>query len=119
MPWRLIGLVLILLVFLAFIGLNLENRCDISFGFSTMEAVPVYLPIFAAFVFGLLCSIPFAVSIGLKRAKRNKAAKTEFPVSEISGTPGPKKKRGKNAAPPEDFPGGVPPNGAGGPYGID
>ncbi|AEF86003.1 conserved hypothetical protein [Treponema primitia ZAS-2] len=110
MPWRLIGLVLILVIFLVFIGLNLDNRCDISFGFSTLPAVPVYLPIFASFVFGLLCSIPFAVSMELRRAKKNKEAKAgEFPVFDIPGMP-PPKKRGKGA--PGDFPNG-------GPYGID
>jgi uncharacterized integral membrane protein len=101
MPWRLLGLVLILAFFLAFIGLNLDNRCVISFGFwETPEPVPVFLPIFASFVLGLLFAIPFAVSIRLRRSRKNK-------------TPNPgKAPRGKGEPSPEDI-------AAGGPYGID
>jgi uncharacterized integral membrane protein len=101
--WRLIGLALILAVFLGFIGLNLDNRCVISFGFwKTPEPVPVFLPVFAAFVLGILCSIPFAVSVGLKRSHKNKGREN----------PAPKNKRGKEELPPEAA-------APGGPYGID
>ncbi|WP_010263230.1 hypothetical protein [Treponema primitia] len=111
MPWRLLGLVLILVIFLAFIGLNLDNRCIISFGFwATKEPVPVFLPIFASFVFGLLCSIPFAVSIGFKRSKKNKAGNSGGVLPGQFPAPG--KKRGKGDPSPEDFP-------IGGPYDID
>jgi uncharacterized integral membrane protein len=100
MPWRLLGLVLILAIFLAFIGLNLDNRCVISFGFwETKEPVPVFLPIFASFVLGLLFAIPFAVSINLRRSKKNK-----------TGTSG-KAPRGKGDISLEDIV-------AGGPYDI-
>jgi uncharacterized integral membrane protein len=100
---RLIGLALILALFLGFIGLNLDNRCVISLGFwKTPDPVPVFLPIFAAFVLGILCSIPFAVSAGLKRSRKNKSG--ENPAS--------KKKRGKDELPPEA-------TALGGPYGID
>jgi uncharacterized integral membrane protein len=101
--WRLIGLALILVVFLGFIGLNLDNRCVISFGFwKTAEPVPVFLPVFAAFVLGILCSIPFAVSVGLKRSRKSKAREN----------PAPKNKRGKEDPPLEAA-------AKGGPYGID
>jgi hypothetical protein len=102
--WRLIGLALILAVLLGFIGLNLENRCEISFGFwKTPEPVPVFLPVFAAFALGVFCSIPFAVSIGLGRARKNKTGE-----KQKTG-----KKRGKDdALPPETV-------SAGGPYDID
>ncbi|MDR3123076.1 MAG: hypothetical protein LBU16_04775 [Treponema sp.] len=101
--WRLIGLALILVVLLGFVGLNLNNRCDISFGFwKTPEPVPVFLPVFAAFVLGILCSIPFVISIGLKRSRKNKSRED----------PTPKKKRGRDDEIPE-----APV--AGGPYGID
>ncbi|GHV75661.1 hypothetical protein AGMMS49942_04820 [Spirochaetia bacterium] len=95
MPWRLIGLALVLVVFLAFTGFNLGNRCDISFVFWTVKDVPVFLPIFASFVLGLLCAIPFAVSLSRKQ----------------SG-----KKLGKEDLPQE---GGPEDLSAGGPYGVD
>jgi uncharacterized integral membrane protein len=101
--WKLIGLALILVVFLGFIGLNLENRCAISFGFwETPEEVPVFLPVFAAFVLGILCSIPFAISVGLKRSRKTKGRET----------PASKNKRGKDDLPPDAAT-------LGGPYDID
>jgi hypothetical protein len=78
---------------------NLENRCDISFIFWTAKELPVFLPIFASFVLGLLCSIPFAVSIGRKGSGK-KLGKGDFPQGEASG------------GGPEDL-------SAGGPYDID
>ncbi|MCL2412097.1 MAG: hypothetical protein FWC97_10700 [Treponema sp.] len=51
--------VLVFALFLAFITLNLDNRCDISFGFVTLPAVPVFITIFTSFVLGFLCAIPF------------------------------------------------------------
>ncbi|GHU61093.1 hypothetical protein FACS189445_2720 [Spirochaetia bacterium] len=100
MPWRLIGLAIVFVVFLTFIGFNLNNRCDISFVFWEIKELPVFLPIFTSFVLGLLCSIPFAVSIGRKGAKKNKTG--ESPLIDI---PAQSKKE-------DDFPGR-------GPYGID
>jgi hypothetical protein len=101
--WKRIGLALSLVVFLGFSGLNLENRCVISFGFwKTPEPVPVFLPVFAAFVLGMLCSIPFAVSVGLKRSRKTKGREA----------PAPKNKRGKEELPPEAAT-------LGGPYDID
>jgi hypothetical protein len=101
--WRLIGLALILAVLLGFIGLNLDNRCMISFGFwKTAEPIPVFLPVFAAFALGIFCSIPFAVSIGLSRSRKNKTG-----AKQRAG-----KKQGKDDIPPETV-------SAGGPYDID
>jgi uncharacterized integral membrane protein len=88
MPWRLIGLIVILAVLLAFIGFNLSNTCSISFGVATLENVPVYLTVFASFVLGMLVSLPFLISFTLKRrgpktpkasASNSKRMKTELP----------------------------------------
>ncbi|MDR2404154.1 MAG: hypothetical protein LBD78_09005 [Spirochaetaceae bacterium] len=88
MSWRLIGFVVIFAVFLIFIGLNLENRCDISFGFTTMPQVPVYLTAFSAFVLGILWTIPFTVSIRRKKAKQDSSrGLPDIPVSNIPQKP--------------------------------
>jgi uncharacterized integral membrane protein len=75
--WRLLGTVILLAILLLFIGLNLNNRCDVSFWFTqdaVIKEVPVYLTAFSSFVLGLLCSIPLAFSLGRKRkAKAGKA----------------------------------------------
>ncbi|GHT98614.1 hypothetical protein FACS1894142_5170 [Spirochaetia bacterium] len=69
MPWRLIGFILLCGIFVGFIGANLENKSDISFVFTTLHDVPVYLTIFSGFLLGLLCTIPFVLAIRSKRAK--------------------------------------------------
>ena len=69
MPWRFIGFVVMCGVLLAFMGLNLGNKCDISFGFAVIPEVPVFLTVFASFVIGLMCSIPIAIGIGLRKSR--------------------------------------------------
>ena len=66
-PWRLIIFVAIFAVFLVFISFNLENKCDISFGFAALKEVPVFITIFSSFVLGLFCAIPLVVHIKKKR----------------------------------------------------
>jgi hypothetical protein len=99
---RLIGFILLFGICIAFIGFNLENNCNVSFGFILLEAVPVYLTAFCAFILGLLFSVPFVFSL---RAKRNRALGKlkagDGPVPEIAGAP----KKGwwhkKEPSPPE------------------
>ena len=67
MSWRLIVFIVVFGIFLAFITVNLDNRCDISFGFTKIEGVPVFLTVFFSFVLGLLCTLPFAISALKKR----------------------------------------------------
>jgi uncharacterized integral membrane protein len=115
MPWKLLGFVVFLGILLVFIGLNLGNSCDISFGFTTVTAVPIYLTVFSAFVLGLLCAIPLSVSL---KFKKNKPKNT--PAADAGGIKGPKfgKGRGhkkKDESPAED----VTQDTAGGPYGIN
>ena len=115
MPWRMIGFIILFGILLVFIGLNLENRCDVSFGFTTIKAVPIYLTVFSAFVLGLLCTIPLMVSLRIRRGKPSGSLE-EKPGRRRKG----KKRGGKEAALPVH-----PPEGGGdfsdksGPYGID
>jgi hypothetical protein len=85
---RLIGFILVFVVFLAFIVLNLNNKCDISFGFQKVSDVPVFITAFASFVLGMLVTAPFVI---LGRRKRS------GPPDE--GKP-PKPGKGRKAAPP-------------------
>jgi hypothetical protein len=64
---RLIGFILIFVVFLAFIMLNLGNSCDISFGFKTIPQVPVFITAFSSFVLGMICAVPFVLILGRKK----------------------------------------------------
>ena len=83
MPWRLLVFIAVFGLFLAFIAFNLDNRCDISFGFTVISDIPVFLTIFSSFVLGLVCTLPFVI-----RARKIHKALTEKerkPVKEVSG----------------------------------
>jgi hypothetical protein len=89
MPWRLIGCVVVLIILLGFIGFNLENRCDISFGprgLLTLSQVPVYFTAFAAFILGMLCSIPLVVSLRVKKPKGPDQGKPKKQEKSKAGT---------------------------------
>jgi hypothetical protein len=64
---RLLAFILIFALFLAFIVFNLENKSDISFGFISLEGIPVFLTVFSSFVLGMLFAVPFI--LGSKRKK--------------------------------------------------
>jgi uncharacterized integral membrane protein len=115
MPWRLIGFIVLFGIFLVFIGFNLNNRCDISFGFRTFQGVPVFLTVFSSFVVGMLCTLPFAFGLRKKRKERaEKAAAPELPAPKSAPKSG--RRRGKQQEIPELTP--LSPA-EGGPYGLD
>ena len=60
MSWRIIVFVAIFAIFLVFVVFNLENKCEISFGFGVLKDVPIFITIFASFVLGLFSGIPLA-----------------------------------------------------------
>ena len=106
MPWRLIAVIIIFGIFLAFITFNLGNKCDINFIVKKIPDVPVFLTAFSSFILGMLCAIPIVISASRKRKNRHDDEK-------------PKKKWGKKDDVPELSPvdgGGFP---GSGPYGIN
>ena len=85
---RLIALIVIFVVFLAFIVLNLDNKCDISFGFTSLEEVPVFLSALASFVLGMLVTVPLLLFRGKKPEKREKPALPKpFKKAKVSELP--------------------------------
>jgi len=66
MPWRLILCVIIFAVFLAFITVNLEYRCDVNIGFTKFESVPIFLTVFVSFFLGFICALPLALRSRIK-----------------------------------------------------
>jgi hypothetical protein len=112
MPWRLIVIILIGAAFIGFIGLNLDNRCDISFGFGLdFYQVPVFLTHLTAFVLGMALALPLAVSFRSKLRRGGKEAPRP-PARE-----GASKKEKAGKIPAADTP--VLPPSPGGDYGID
>ena len=97
MPWRLILLIIILAVLLGFIGVNLGNTCDISLGFKVFHHVPVYLTIFAAFILGMVSSLPFIIFRSLKKGMKKEKPPVMSESPGRSGVPessGPAKSSG-------------------------
>ena len=75
MPWRLIQFIILFAVFLLFIIFNLENRCDISFGFTKAVDVPVFLTVFCTFIAGLLCAFPFVLAFRPRKKEKDVSGK--------------------------------------------
>ncbi len=72
MPWKLVGFIICLILGTCFAGFNLENSCDISFGFKTFPNVPIFFSLIVAFALGVIVTLPFTV-IKKKSAKDRKA----------------------------------------------
>jgi uncharacterized integral membrane protein len=76
MPWRMIGLVLLLVLVAAFATLNLSNRTDISLGLHVFREVPIFLSLLVAFLAGILVMVPFTVGRG-RRTRRSRTLDTD------------------------------------------
>ena len=61
MPWRVFGFIGLLIVVTAFSALNLDHRSDVSFGFHTFDAVPVFLTTLVAFTLGAVLAVLLTV----------------------------------------------------------
>lgn len=59
MPWKLILFILSVTLVTIFIGFNLENACNVSFGFYTFQNVPIFMSILLAFAVGVFIMLPF------------------------------------------------------------
>lgn len=70
---RLSAFIVIFLIFLGFIALNLQNKCDISLGFRVLPGVPVFLTALCSFLLGMLFTLPIAIS-SLGRQKKKLAS---------------------------------------------
>lgn len=58
MPWKLVFFIIVLALVVTFVGLNVGNTSDISFGFHSFSEVPVFISLFAAFLLGVLVTLP-------------------------------------------------------------
>ncbi len=59
MPWKLILSLIVMTLLIIFAGLNLENKSNISFGFSEISDVPIFISLFFAFLCGIIVTVPF------------------------------------------------------------
>lgn len=111
MPWRLIGFIICIVLVTVFAGFNLDNRCNISFGFYQLENVPIFFSLMAAFVFGVLVVLPF--TFGKRRKKNTTVSQStaRSPEAEVRGNvkkTKPTKKNSKAVTVPQNVASPVP-----------
>ncbi|MDR0375878.1 MAG: hypothetical protein LBH85_09200 [Treponema sp.] len=70
--WRLIGIVIVLLIYLIFIILNQDTRGVVSLGFVKFEGVHTYIITFFAFGAGVIIAEIFSIIARFKRRKKRK-----------------------------------------------
>ena len=71
---RLIIFILIFALFLAFIILNIDNKCDVSLGFRIFKDVPVFISVFLSFVLGMIFAVPLIFSVRRTRKYSSSAS---------------------------------------------
>jgi len=69
LPWRVFGFIGLLIVVTAFAALNLDHRSDVSLGFHTFAAVPVFLTSLIAFTLGAVLAV--ALTMPRRRVARD------------------------------------------------
>lgn len=69
MPWKLVFYLILLGLILGFVGLNLGNTTDISFGFVSFSDVPVFMSLFVAFFFGVAVALPAAIRTSTRKTR--------------------------------------------------
>ena len=69
MPVKLIGTIILLILVTIFAGVNLDNKCDITFIFYTFKDVPVFMTVIISFAIGAILVMPF--TMGKKKNKKN------------------------------------------------
>jgi len=81
---RLVVFIIIFSIFLAFITLNLENKCDINIGFNKYENVPVFLTVFISFIAGFIFALPLVFWAGKKKTVDTEKSKPPVVEEEKS-----------------------------------
>ena len=102
MPWRVFGFIGLLIVVTVFSALNVDNRSDVSLGFHTFGAVPVFLTSLISFTLGAVLVVLLTV---LRRRGAERAARPAPLLTEESATLVPRAGGAAAAAPePEEAP---------------
>jgi len=68
MPLKLIGTIILLILVTIFAGVNLDNKCDITFVLYTLKDVPVFMTVIISFAIGAVLMIPF--TFGKKKSTK-------------------------------------------------
>ena len=71
MPWQLIKFIVIFALLLIFSFFNIDNKCDINFGFAKIRDAPVYLTAFTSFIVGMAVAFLSAFVFRRQRGKKS------------------------------------------------
>lgn len=85
LPWRVFGVIGLLIVVTAYSALNLENRSDVSLGVYTFRGVPVFLTSLIALILGAVLVVPLTLRTRARRqpvAAEEDAAAGEEPLPD-------------------------------------
>ena len=122
MPFKLIGIIILLVLVTIFCGFNLGDayRCDINFVFVTLHKVPAFLTVLISFFAGVLVMTPFTFikkkmsreeieqaaekqkQLELKKAQKEERAKEKAAQKEKTLAEHAAKKAARKAAKTED-----------------
>ncbi|WP_052078289.1 lipopolysaccharide assembly protein LapA domain-containing protein [Spirochaeta lutea] len=101
MPWKLLFILLLFGLFIAFAGFNLENTSVISFGFFQIESVPVFISLSIAFLLGAVFTVVFITFGGFRKTKKKIADNQTIKSLPQKGTKQEPKFPKKNKQQPE------------------
>ncbi|MBN2627692.1 MAG: hypothetical protein JXA95_13570 [Spirochaetales bacterium] len=96
MPMKLIGFILFIVVIFAFIGFNLDNTTNINIWINEkghFENVSVIIVVFAAYLFGLISTVPFWFARTLARGKKKSRKEEKGEKAALPPAPVQKEKR--------------------------
>ena len=89
MPWKFIAVLIILILFVIFIGLNLEYNTNISLGFYSFDNVPAFLIVIVSFLIGAVVTLPISLlATRIKKQKSKSKAKKKLEKFQIEGDEG-------------------------------
>jgi len=77
MPIKLIGTIILLILVTIFAGVNLDNKCDITFIIHTFKDVPVFMTVIISFAIGLIVMLPFTFGRRKRKAPKVEAKNVE------------------------------------------
>lgn len=81
MPFRLIGIIILLVIVALFTGFNLSNTSDV-WVFHTFKDVPVVITVFASFIAGVLITLPCCFKARSRRQADKSPDKSSYKKSE-------------------------------------
>ena len=78
----LILFIIAIVIFIFYMGFNLDNKCDIWLFVKTFDNVPVFMNSLISFVFGAFCSLLFMLLVRFKKNDSSSANKKNLKTIE-------------------------------------